>query len=100
MKKNYTFEQLCEIMQLQPTEILNIYPYGSRVYGCHNEESDHDFIVVFKRSFLPNGAFKDNAKTFAEGKIQATFYSKGGFLDALNNYDSTKCHVLIRFRRI
>lgn len=27
-------------------EIVNVYPYGSRVYGTHKDSSDHDFIVV------------------------------------------------------
>lgn len=27
-------------------EIVNVYPYGSRVYGTHKDKSDHDFIVI------------------------------------------------------
>ncbi len=33
--------------------ILNIYQVGSRVYQCHNENSDWDFICVLKNPFLP-----------------------------------------------
>lgn len=28
--------------------VLNIYPYGSRVYGTHQPSSDYDYIVVIK----------------------------------------------------
>ena len=27
-------------------EIINVYSYGSRVYGTHKENSDYDFIIV------------------------------------------------------
>lgn len=29
-------------------DVLNIYEYGSRVYGTANENSDYDFVVVVK----------------------------------------------------
>ncbi len=29
------------------SELIVIYPYGSRVYGTHGPGSDHDFIVVY-----------------------------------------------------
>jgi predicted nucleotidyltransferase len=32
--------------KIQGHKILNIYPYGSKVYGTHNENSDNDYIVV------------------------------------------------------
>jgi len=27
-------------------KILKIYPYGSRVYGCHTEKSDYDYMAI------------------------------------------------------
>jgi predicted nucleotidyltransferase len=27
-------------------KIIRTYPYGSRVYGCHTEDSDYDYILV------------------------------------------------------
>lgn len=40
-----------------------------------------------KSAFLPSGAFKDNAISNRDRSIQATLYSRGGFIDAINNYE-------------
>ncbi len=68
-------------------DILAIYPYGSRVYGTASETSDYDYIVVTKGAFLNSGAFKQNAISSDDRKIQAVLYSRTGFIDALNNYE-------------
>jgi predicted nucleotidyltransferase len=68
-------------------DILAIYPYGSRVYGTASETSDYDYIVVTKGAFLKSGAFKQNAISSDDRKIQAVLYSRTGFIDALNNYE-------------
>ncbi len=79
--------EIIESLGISEEDILNIYPYGSRVYGTNTEESDYDFIIVYKRSLLPNGAFRNNAISSKDRKIQAVCYSKGGFQDAINNYE-------------
>lgn len=68
-------------------EVLAIYPYGSRVYGTASETSDHDYIIVTKGAFLKSGAFKQNAISSDDRKIQGVLYSRSGFIDALNNYE-------------
>ena len=68
-------------------EVLNIYPYGSRVYGIATEESDHDFIIVTKGAFLKSGAFRQNAISSKDWMVQGVLYSRGGFMDAINNYE-------------
>ena len=68
-------------------EVLAIYPYGSRVYGTASETSDHDYIIVTKGAFLKSGAFKQNAISSEDKKIQGVLYSRSGFIDALNNYE-------------
>lgn len=82
----HTPEEICEKLKLDFSKVLNIYPYGSRVYGTANAESDDDFVVVFKGSMLPSGAFKDNAISSDDWLVQGVCYSRSGFLDALNNY--------------
>ena len=79
-------EQICEKLDIDIKEILNIYPYGSKIYGTDDEFSDEDFIIVYKKSLLPSGAFKDNAISSKDRKVQAVCYSRGGFIDAINNY--------------
>lgn len=39
-------EEIKEIVDLPEWKILNIYMYGSRVYGTFNHDSDFDFLVV------------------------------------------------------
>ena len=68
-------------------EVIAIFPYGSRVYGTNTEGSDHDFVIVGKGATLSNGAFKNNAISNSDRSIQGVLYSRGGFIDAINNYD-------------
>lgn len=82
--KNFSFKE----------EILNIYPYGSRVYGTFNKESDYDFIAVAKSAFLSDGSFKMNAKSSEDRKMQIVLYSRTGFIDAINNYDMSAIECL------
>lgn len=79
-------QEICEALNIEYSQVLNIYPYGSRVYGSVNEFSDEDYVIVFKTSLLPSGAFKDNAISSEDKMIQGTCYSRAGFIDALNNY--------------
>jgi hypothetical protein len=72
---------------LDDEAIVNVYPYGSRVYGTATENSDYDYIIVYKSALLPNGAFRNNAISSEDRKIQAVCYSRAGFQDALNNYE-------------
>lgn len=67
--------------------VVNIYPYGSKVYGTDDDYSDDDFIIVYKSAFLPNGAFRNNAISSRDRRVQAVCYSRGGFQDAINNYE-------------
>lgn len=80
-------EEICEKLNIDYSKILNIYPYGSKVYGTDDEYSDSDYIIIYKSSFLPSGAFKDNAITSDDGEIQGVCYSRSGFIDAINNYE-------------
>jgi hypothetical protein len=84
-----TAEEICEALDLDYTKVLNVYPYGSKIYGTDDEYSDSDHIIVFKSSLLPSGAFKDNAISSNDREIQGVCYSRSGFIDAINNYDIT-----------
>ena len=35
-----------EITGFEKRQIRSLYVWGSRLYGCHNEESDYDLIAV------------------------------------------------------
>jgi len=82
-------EEICKALKIDYSQVLNIYPYGSKIYGTANENSDDDYVIVYKSSLLPSGAFKDNAISSEDREIQGTCYSRAGFIDALNNYQIT-----------
>jgi hypothetical protein len=84
--KNKKAEDILKALKVDE-EVLAIYPYGSRVYGTASETSDHDYIIVTKGAFLKSGAFKQNAISSEDKKIQGVLYSRSGFIDALNNYE-------------
>jgi len=84
-KPTHTAEEIIEKLPLED-KIMNIYPYGSQVYGTASKYSDHDFVLVAMKSMLTSGAFKNNAITSPDGLVQGTVYSRGGFIDAINNY--------------
>jgi hypothetical protein len=84
--KNKKAEDILKALKVDE-EVLAIYPYGSRVYGTASETSDHDYIIVTKGAFLKSGAFKQNAISSEDRKIQGVLYSRSGFIDALNNYE-------------
>lgn len=75
-------------------EVLNIYPYGSHIYGTNTESSDRDYIIVMKAGILETGAFKNNAISNQDESIQGVVYSRGGFQDAINNYDMAALECL------
>lgn len=94
MTDNLTQEQFI-LEQLGITEdILNIYPYGSRVYGSATETSDSDYVIVTKAGMLNSGGFKQNAISNKSRNIQGVLYSRSGFIDAINNYEITALECL------
>lgn len=84
-----TAEFILQQFDIPAELVVNIYPYGSRVYGCHHEGSDHDWVIVYKAAMLPNGAFKNNAISSPDRKHQAICYSRSGFRSAIDYYDIT-----------
>jgi len=68
-------------------DVLAIYQYGSRVYGTADRNSDYDYIIVMKRGMLEDGSFRHNAISSDDRNIQGVVYSRGGFIDAINNYE-------------
>ena len=84
----YSAEEILRQLRIDD-DVLNIYPYGSHVYGNATDNSDNDYVIVAKSAFLSNGSFKNNAISNKDFSIQGILYSRTGFIDALNNYDIT-----------
>ncbi len=69
-------------------EVLAVFPYGSKVYGTADDKSDSDFIIVMKSATLGDGSFRLSSPITSDDRmIQGVIYSRGGFIDAVNNYD-------------
>lgn len=68
-------------------DVIGMFPYGSQVYGTATGTSDRDYIIVMKSAMLEDGAFKHNAISNSDYTIQGVVYSRGGFIDAINNYE-------------
>lgn len=83
----HTIQEICKQFKLKEEDIVNVYAYGSRIYGTHNPDSDYDYVVVYKSALLPSGAFKDNARSNEDRSIQIICYSRGGFKDGIQKYD-------------
>ena len=66
--------------QLKDDKILNIYPYGSIVYGNNTELSDEDFIIVYDWE-------KEKSDSLQYGKFNATIYNPKGFQKELDNHE-------------
>jgi len=66
--------------KLDDKEVLNIFPYGSRVYGTHSESSDHDFILVVNKDV------REFSLTSDDGQINVHLYSPEGFADQLKQH--------------
>jgi len=69
---------IIEGLNLEPEKVVNIYCYGSKVYGTSNENSDDDYIIVYKQK-----EFKLDSIHNLDNTINATIYSPSGFKNDL-----------------
>lgn len=85
------YGQLIQAFNLKNTDILNVYPIGSRVYGTHAPNSDYDFVIVgnvYLSNFL--GPNKDDtmllSKNYAGKCLQALIYTTQSFSNSLKQH--------------
>lgn len=97
-----TAEQVLQHFDIPLKDVVAVFPYGSRIYGCHTDTSDHDWVVVYKSYLLPSGAFKDNAISSDDRSHQAICFSRTGFQAALDSYEITalECAFLPEEKRL
>jgi predicted nucleotidyltransferase len=71
-------EKILQKFNLADDKIVNIYPYGSRVYGTAGYQSDYDYWVICKNNIYSN--------LFAEKRenISIHLYDENSFLEFLN----------------
>lgn len=61
-------------------DLLSVFPYGSRVYGTANENSDYDFIVVSR-----DGSAKNDFAVTQEN-LSCHFYDETSFQEQLSKH--------------
>lgn len=74
---NNMLDRIKQIIKLDH-EIVNVYSYGSRVYGTHKSNSDHDFIVV--------AACDHTGQQYDAGDITVHVYNIEHWRRALNEH--------------
>lgn len=73
------YSYILQDFNLKDEDILNVYPYGSHVYGTNNKNSDYDFIVVCKDNILDRDSLDSSWR-----KLNATIYSHNSFMQKIN----------------
>jgi len=73
--------------KLDVKDLVAVYPYGSRVYGTANKQSDYDFIVIIKK--------KTNTQ-YSDKLININFYTPEEHQQRLNDHEisALECHFL------
>lgn len=66
-------------------DVINIYQYGSRVYGTNVQASDFDFIIILKDK--PRQQFSDNS-------IDITFYTIEEFQKRIDDHEISALECL------
>ena len=77
LNEDETFETRAQVDE----PILEMYAYGSRVYGCVTEKSDHDYIIVVESE----DENLNYSVTFTN--FNATVYSEKNFIKRIQNHE-------------
>jgi hypothetical protein len=83
-------DYIIRTFDLQKSNVLSIFPYGSQVYKTANEKSDYDFVVVFK-----DGTVKDEF-ALTRDNLSIHSYNDSSFQDLLNRHkiSAMECYFL------
>lgn len=73
-----TYQELLARLKLANTNVSNAYPYGSRVYGTHNQQSDYDFILVLKNK---------KATEYSDNQVNVFYYTEDEFRTRLVDHE-------------
>lgn len=77
---NVSKDMILKSVQLNDSEVLNIFPYGSQVYGTHTDKSDYDFIIILNKDVQEFSLVSD------DGQISVHIYSPDEFINQLQQH--------------
>lgn len=72
-------QDILDIINIHPKRLINIYSFGSQVYGTANKNSDKDFVVIAKSSITE--------KEFKTDLYNIHLLSEDRFLLGLKNHN-------------
>lgn len=75
------YDRILQSFKFKDSNVLNVFPYGSRVYGTNTEKSDYDFVVVLKN--LETDSDRLDAP---DEPISITTYTQESFQDRVNQH--------------
>jgi len=79
-QESFSIEKLIELSGFPDDQCKNIYQYGSRVHGCHDANSDYDFLVI-----VDGQPFKRlRVQEFPELNVSVSVMHYQFFLEELN----------------
>eukprot|EP01080_Neovahlkampfia_damariscottae_P004703 gene4703-8287_t len=81
-------DELLSLIKLDPTEIINLYQYGSRVYGTFHEKSDWDYTVIVK-----GNSYKQK-NTLKYQNFDINFYGEKEFEKEISNFSAKALEYL------
>ena len=73
-----TYEDILKRTGLSDNEVINVYCYGSRVYGNFRKDSDYDFIVIVKNK---------TTDQFSDNLININYFTPEGHQHRLNEHE-------------
>lgn len=77
------FVEITSALKINNSEILNVYPFGSRVYNTHNDNSDYDFVIVGSEFITENHLAFGN---YRNKSINAIIYKTTTFAQKLREH--------------
>jgi hypothetical protein len=85
-----TSSDIIRAFDLNESDVLTIFPYGSRIYQTANDNSDYDFIVSFK-----DGKVQDEF-ALIKGPLSIHCYNESSFQDLLRRHkiSAMECYFL------
>jgi len=82
------YQEILNRAKLLDTNVVCVYPYGSRVYGNFHKNSDYDFIIIVKNK---------TTDQFSDNFININFYTVAEHQQRLDDHEisALECQFLI-----
>lgn len=85
------YEIILKDFKLKDEDIINVYPFGSKIYKADNYQSDWDFVVVVK-----DGVVDKDLRKKSFNRININIFQEKNYISLLNKHKTSilECHFL------